>query len=58
MKKMNRFVPGVALMLLMIGEKLAWAGNQVPEIPAGFSSFLLVGMLGAILWLRNFFGKK
>lgn len=36
----------------------AGGGGCVPEIPASSASFLLVGLLGSILWLRNFFGKK
>ena len=33
-------------------------GCEVPEIPAGSAPFLLLGLLGSILWVRNFFSKK
>ena len=30
----------------------------VPEIPASSAPFLLAGLVGSILWLRNFLTKK
>ena len=31
---------------------------DVPEIPAASAPFLLMGLLGLVLWGRNFFNKK
>ena len=33
-------------------------GTCVPEIPASSAPSLLLGLLGSIVWIRNFFNKK
>lgn len=52
----------VAFPFLVTLCRTAFADDKIsidtPEIPAGSAPFLLAGLLGLILWTRNFFSKK
>lgn len=56
---MTKKIVGLSILSLIICQN-AWAGAQggvIPEIPGGFFPVVLLGLAGAVLWMRSVIKK-